>query len=75
MHMDKVAGNHFSHVHVYTSYLTTLRDHWAYKHTNRLPGRKKDRAIYWKDATRDSNHFAHEGSVKIGVEKRSVPTL
>lgn len=29
------------HVHVYTSYLSELRNNWAYQGTNKTPGRTK----------------------------------
>ena len=34
------------HTHRYSSYLLTLRNHWAYAGTGRLPGRTQEEKTY-----------------------------
>lgn len=36
------------YVHVFTAYLQSLKNHWAYEGTNRLPGRAGEKFICHK---------------------------
>ena len=50
---DLHAGCAASHVHRYTSYLTTLKTRvWSYRDSERFPARdKQERRVYWPDSS------------------------